>query len=73
MQRGGLVTKLIVDIDDDSVALRRSHHRKWPFSIYTDGGSLKSAVRVRCDPGNVKIVGDGRCFCEKDECKKQRW
>lgn len=61
---GGLVAELVIDIDNDAIALRRCHDWQGPLAVDANGWPLEKPIWVRPDPGDVKVVGDGRCFCE---------
>lgn len=64
MEGGGLVPKLILDIDNNSVSLCRSHGWRRPLAIDTNGRSLEDAIWVGTNPGDVEIIGDGSCFSD---------
>lgn len=72
VQGGGLVTELVVDIDNDTVALGGPHDGQRPLPIDANGRPLEGAIWVRPDPGDVEVVSDGRCFTEGDEEKERQ-
>lgn len=73
MKSGGLISQLIVDIDDDLIADSRRHYWQRPLIVDADGWSLEGAIRVCSDPGDVEIVGAccRCCFRDKREYKEQ--
>lgn len=73
MKSGGLISQLIVDIDDDLIADSRCHYWQWPLIVDADGWSFEDAIRVCSDPGDVEIVGACRrcCFRDTREYKEQ--
>lgn len=74
MEGRRLVSKIILDIDDDLITDRSSDDRKWPFSIDTYGGSLESTIGIRGNPTNVEVIDNStiRCFCDLRQYEKQR-
>ena len=73
VQRGGLVTELVLDVDDDLVALSRPHDGQRPLPVDANGRPLEHAIGVGPDPGDVEIVGDGSCFRACQEEKQRRY
>jgi hypothetical protein len=72
MQRGGLIAELVVNVDDNLVALGRPHDGKRPLSIDANGWPLEHAIGICPDPGDVEIVGDDCCLCAGQEEKQRR-
>lgn len=56
MKRGGLVTELIVDVDDDGVAHVGFNGRQGPFAVDADGRTGEGVVGIRVDPADVEVV-----------------
>lgn len=71
MQRGRLVTKLVVDVNNNSVA--EVHVDCWdrPFAIDTNDGAFKGTIRVCSNPANVEVVRDSSCLRESDKARRQ--
>lgn len=71
MQRCRLVTKLVVNVNDDSVA--EVHVNCWdrPLAIDTNDRALKGTIRVCSYPANVEIVGDSSCLRQTDKAHRQ--
>jgi hypothetical protein len=72
MEGGALVAELIIDIDDDLVANGGGHDGQWPLAVDANGWPLEHAIWVGSDPGDVEVVGDGRCFCDDKQEKQHR-
>ncbi len=58
VQAGALVAELIVHIDHKVVSYRGSDLRNRPLAVNPNGGTVESAVRVRCYPCDIEIVGN---------------
>lgn len=63
MEGSGLISQLIVNIDNDLIANCRRHYWQRPVTVDANGWSLEGAIGVCCDPGNVEVVrANIRCF-----------
>lgn len=71
MQRGRLVTKLVVDVNDNSVA--EVHIDCWdrPLAVDTNDRAFKGTIRVGSNPANVEVVCDSSCLRESDKARRQ--
>lgn len=72
VESGALVAELILDIDDELVANSGSHNRQWPLAVDANGWSLEQSIWVGSNPGDVEVVGHGRCFCDGEQEKQRR-
>lgn len=61
MQRSRLVTELVVDVDDDTIADVCLDMRNGPLVIDADDGTRERSVRIGSDPSDVEVVADGGC------------
>jgi hypothetical protein len=63
VQRSALITEVIVQVDDDSVADSGFYARNWPLSVDTHDRSRVEAIRVSKDPAYIEVGGAqlGRC------------
>lgn len=59
MQRGRLVAKLVVDIDDDAIANIGLNARNGPLVVDANDGTRKGSVWVGRDPSDVEVIVDG--------------
>lgn len=58
VQACALIAELIDDIDHNTVSYSSPDLGDWPLAVDTNGRSFESTVRVRCDPGDIEVVGD---------------
>lgn len=56
MQSGGLVTQLVVNIDNDPVPNSGGDVRDWPLPIDANGRA-REAVWLGRDPGDIEVIG----------------
>lgn len=59
MQRSRLVTKLVVDVDDDTIADIGLDPRNGPLVIDANDGTRERSVWIGRDPSDVEVVVDG--------------
>lgn len=59
VQRGGLVAKLVVDIDDNAIANIGLDARNGPLVVDANDGTRKGSVWVGRDPSDVEVIVDG--------------
>lgn len=64
MQRGTLVTKRVLYIDDDLVSLVRDYGWDGPLAVDTMHRTSKLAIGVRICPTYVEIILDGGRACD---------
>lgn len=73
VQTRALVTELIVDIDNDPVALCSDDCRKGPLAVNAHDGPRESAIWICEDPRHIEVVSDSRrVHCEAVEKENQR-
>lgn len=65
-----VISELVVDIDDQAIALGDIDGRDWPLSIDTDGRPVEQTIRVGRDPGYVVVVDDRSRSSEAEEQKR---
>lgn len=55
MQTGGLVTQLVIDIDNDPIPNSCGDVRYWPLPVNANGRA-REAIWLGCDPGDIEII-----------------
>lgn len=61
MQRRRLVTKLVVEVDDDTIADIGLNARNGPLVIDANDGTRERCVWIGSDPSDVEVVVDSGC------------
>lgn len=73
VQTCAFVTELIVDIDNDPVALCSDDCRKRPLAINAHDGPRESTIWICEDPRYIEVISDSRCVhCETVVKENQR-
>lgn len=67
VDRGTLVTKPIVYIDDQLIAFIDLDDRQWPLTVNANDFFLCQSVRVTRDPGDIEIIRDRLCCAPPGE------
>lgn len=70
MQAGTLGLELVVDVDDDTVALGDVDGGGRPLAIDADGVATMSCIRIGRDPGHVEIIGN--CSGAAAQCSSKQ-
>lgn len=71
MQRSRLVTKLVVDVDDDAIADIGLDLRNGPLVVDANDGTRERSVWIGRDPSDVEVVVDGSCAGEAQRGSEQ--
>lgn len=72
MQRGSLISELVVYVDDNLITEGSCHYRKRPCIVDADGCSRENAIRIRNYPGDVEIVNDRLCLHDRGQKNQQK-
>ena len=71
MQRGGLVTQAVLDIDNDPIAKVDVDSGNGPLAVDANDWSLERTVRVSLSPANVEIKLAGGRGGDIEEAKQR--
>lgn len=64
MKAGRLITKIVIDGDNEVVSKVNVNLRTRPFAIYPNDGSRESSIRIPVDPINTPVVLDNLGECK---------
>lgn len=64
VKSSALISQLVVHIDNDRIIDGSTEDWKRPLVVDANGRTVKGSVRICCDPGDIPIVGNGRCTHE---------
>lgn len=67
MNRGRLISEIVVQIDNHSIADRSLDTWNGPLSIDTDDWSFEEAVRICPHPFGGEVIDTSFCFCNREE------
>lgn len=71
VQTSGLVTQLILYIDNDSVSNGSCDVRNWPLAIDANGRAGK-AIWLCGHPSDIEVISHGSSYCRGDEEEKRQ-